>query len=72
MVAINRLVGLISDIAGKEIRLKHVVGPQGMRGRDPDNRLINEKLGWAPSASLRARHDSRAHHFCQSAALVGA
>lgn len=32
---------------------KHVPGPTGVRGRNSDNRLIQEKLGWAPSAPLR-------------------
>jgi len=54
MVSINQLAGLIADIAGKTIQLNHIEGPQGVRGRNSDNRLIQEKLGWAPSQTLRA------------------
>ncbi len=54
MVSINQLAGAIADIAGKTIHLNHIPGPQGVRGRNSDNRLIQEKLGWAPSQTLRA------------------
>lgn len=52
MVTINQLVGLVADIAGKTIHIDHVPGPLGVRGRNSDNRLICEKLGWAPSQPL--------------------
>lgn len=54
MVSINQLVDLVADIAGKTIEKNHVPGPLGVRGRNSDNRLIAEELGWAPSATLRA------------------
>jgi nucleoside-diphosphate-sugar epimerase len=54
MVSINQLVDLVADIAGKTIEKNHVPGPLGVRGRNSDNRLIAEKLNWAPSATLRA------------------
>ena len=54
MVTINQLVDMIADIAGKRIDKRHMDGPQGVRGRNSDNRLIRERLGWAPSQSLRA------------------
>jgi GDP-D-mannose 3', 5'-epimerase len=54
MVTINQLAGVIADIAGKTIHLNHITGPQGVRGRNSDNRLIQEMLGWAPSQTLRA------------------
>jgi GDP-D-mannose 3',5'-epimerase len=53
MVSINQLVDLVSDIAGKTIHKNHIDGPLGVRGRNSDNRLIEQKLGWKPSASLR-------------------
>ena len=53
MVTINQLAMMIADIAGKKINLKHTPGPLGVRGRNSDNRLIKEKLGWAPSQTLR-------------------
>eukprot|EP01037_Dinobryon_pediforme_P019299 gene19299-19695_t len=54
MVTINQLVDLVADIAGKKIEKNHIPGPTGVRGRNSDNRLIQEKLGWQPSQSLRA------------------
>lgn len=53
MVTINQLAGIIMDIAGKRVNLKHIPGPLGVRGRNSDNRLIREKLGWAPSQPLK-------------------
>jgi len=53
MVDINRLAQMIMEIAGKKLTIKHISGPLGVRGRNSDNRLIKEKLGWAPSRSLR-------------------
>ena len=52
MVTINRLAEIIMGIAGKKVRLKHIPGPLGVRGRKSDNNLIREKLGWAPSQPL--------------------
>lgn len=54
MVTINQLVGMVADIAGKTIEINHIDGPTGVRGRNSDNRLIAEKLGWAPSMTLTA------------------
>jgi nucleoside-diphosphate-sugar epimerase len=54
MISINDLSEMVMEIAGKRLSLKHMKGPQGVRGRKSDNRLIREKLGWAPSRSLRA------------------
>jgi GDP-D-mannose 3',5'-epimerase len=53
MVSINQLVDIVAEIAGKRITKKHIVGPQGVRGRNSDNRLIKEKLDWEPSMPLR-------------------
>ncbi|MGC9217042.1 NAD-dependent epimerase/dehydratase family protein [Acidithiobacillus sp.] len=52
MVTINGLAGMAMRAAGKKLLLQHIPGPLGVRGRNSDNRLIREKLGWAPSASL--------------------
>jgi nucleoside-diphosphate-sugar epimerase len=54
MVTINQLVDIVADIAGKRLRKKHIPGPLGVRGRNSDNRLIGQKLGWKPSATLRS------------------
>jgi nucleoside-diphosphate-sugar epimerase len=53
MIAINALAEMIMDIAGKELTIKHIEGPLGVRGRNSDNRLIYEKLGWKPTRLLR-------------------
>src|SRR5579862_324500 len=53
MVTINRLAEMIMEIAGKKLKIKHITGPLGVRGRNSDNRLIRERLKWAPSRSLR-------------------
>lgn len=53
MVTINTLAELVMDIAGKKLFLRHVEGPLGVRGRNSDNRLIQEKLRWRPSKPLR-------------------
>jgi nucleoside-diphosphate-sugar epimerase len=52
MVTINQLVDLIADIAGIEIKKKHVPGPQGVRGRNSDNTRLRQVLGWEPEISL--------------------
>jgi nucleoside-diphosphate-sugar epimerase len=52
MVTIDRLADLIMTIAGKAVEKLHISGPLGVRGRNSDNRLIREKLGWAPSQRL--------------------
>jgi nucleoside-diphosphate-sugar epimerase len=53
MVSIDKLVDIVSEIAGKNLKIKHIPGPLGVRGRTSDNTLIKEKLGWAPSQPLR-------------------
>jgi nucleoside-diphosphate-sugar epimerase len=53
MISINDLAAMTMDIAGKKLSIRHIEGPQGVRGRKSDNRLIREKLGWAPSRPLR-------------------
>lgn len=53
MISINDFAKLIAEISGKNITIKNIKGPEGVRGRNSDNALIQEKLGWAPSHSLR-------------------
>lgn len=49
MITINQLVEKVAKIAGKKININHISGPLGVRGRNSDNRLIKERLGWTPS-----------------------
>jgi nucleoside-diphosphate-sugar epimerase len=53
MVTINELAATVAEIAGKKLTFRHVEGPVGVRGRNSDNALIGEKLGWVPSESLK-------------------
>lgn len=53
MVTINQLAEITMDIAGKRLSISHIDGPLGVRARTSDNNLIKEKLGWAPSHTLR-------------------
>lgn len=53
LTTINDLYYLVADIAGIEIKLKHIDGPLGVRGRNSDNTLIQKHFGWEPSISLR-------------------
>mmetsp|Transcript_19853 Transcript_19853/g.24228 ORF Transcript_19853/g.24228 Transcript_19853/m.24228 type:complete len:96 (-) Transcript_19853:126-413(-) len=50
----NDLADLAIKLAGKDGKLahKHVPGPEGVRGRNSDNTLIKQVLGWAPSITL--------------------
>jgi nucleoside-diphosphate-sugar epimerase len=52
MVTINQLAEMVIGLSGKKLRIRHIRGPLGVRGRNSDNRLIREKLGWAPSRPL--------------------
>jgi nucleoside-diphosphate-sugar epimerase len=54
MVTINQLAEMIMEVAGKNLRLRHIPGPLGVRGRNSHNELIQKKLGWSPSQPLMA------------------
>ncbi|HAL57071.1 MAG TPA: NAD-dependent dehydratase [Bacteroidetes bacterium] len=53
MVTIDQLVQMVAVIAGKHLTIKHISGPTGVRGRNSDNKLIRERLAWAPSLRLQ-------------------
>ena len=52
MVTINQLVDTTAKVAGKSVEKNHIDGPLGVRGRNSDNTLIREKLGWDYSLTL--------------------
>lgn len=55
MVTINELADVITDISGKPgLTLRHVPGPEGVRGRNSDNTSLREVLGWEPEVELRS------------------
>ena len=53
MITINGLARLAMEVAGKDLRIRNILGPTGVRGRNSDNRLIQQRLGWKPSEPLR-------------------
>lgn len=54
LVTINELAQTAIAVAGKkDIELVHVEGPEGVRGRNSDNRKLREVLGWEPSIGLK-------------------
>jgi GDP-D-mannose 3', 5'-epimerase len=53
MVTINDLAHLVMDIAAKNLSIRYIAGPVGVRGRNSNNRLIERTLGWRPSRPLR-------------------
>jgi GDP-D-mannose 3', 5'-epimerase len=55
LISINDLVDMVSEIAGKRLKKRHVFDrPQGVRGRNSDNSRLREVLGWEPGVSLEA------------------
>jgi len=51
-VSMNGMMDMVKAYDGKTTPIKHIPGPEGVRGRNSDNQLILEKLGWAPSITL--------------------
>lgn len=68
MISINDFAKLIAEISGKNITIKNIKGPEGVRGRNSDNDLIQEKLGWAPSHTLREGITKTYHWIAEQAA----
>jgi nucleoside-diphosphate-sugar epimerase len=53
LVSINQLYSIVEEIAGIKCERKYdLSAPQGVRGRNSDNTMINEVFGWEPSISL--------------------
>jgi nucleoside-diphosphate-sugar epimerase len=52
MVTINGLARMVMAVADKKVSIRSIPGPLGVRGRNSDNRLIKEKLNWAPTEPL--------------------
>jgi len=73
LVTINQLVDIAEDIAGVKLKRNYNLGaPKGVNGRNSDNTLILEKLGWEPSIRLREGLE-KTYHWIESEMLkVGA
>jgi GDP-D-mannose 3',5'-epimerase len=52
LISINDLAKMVIQMSGKNLSIKNISGPTGVMGRCSDNKLIQEKLGWAPSRPL--------------------
>ena len=52
MVSINAFTKAIIQLSGKDLSIHNIEGPTGVRGRNSDNQLIQEKLAWKPTAAL--------------------
>jgi nucleoside-diphosphate-sugar epimerase len=68
MISINDFAKLIAEISGNKIKINNIKGPEGVRGRNSDNALIQEKLGWAPSHTLREGITKTYHWIAEQAA----
>jgi len=53
MISMNDLAKLAMSFAGKELEIKHIPGPEGVRGRNSENTLIRKVLGWEPQITLQ-------------------
>ena len=54
LVTINQLVDIVEEIAGVKLQRKYNLGaPKGVNGRNSDNTMILDRLGWEPSIRLR-------------------
>lgn len=62
MVSMNEMAEMVLSFENKKLPIHHIPGPEGVRGRNSDNTLIKEKLGWAPSMKLKV--SKRRTVFC--------
>lgn len=53
MISLNDFARMVIELSGKNITINNIEGPTGVRGRNSDNKLIQEKLEWAPSTPLK-------------------
>ena len=53
MVSINNYARIVMEVAKKDLDIVHIEGPQGVRGRNSDNTLMEQELNWTPGGSLR-------------------
>jgi nucleoside-diphosphate-sugar epimerase len=65
MVTINQLVETAAKVSGKEVQKIHIDGPLGVRGRNSNNDLIREKLGWDYSQTLGEGIHKTYNWICQ-------
>ncbi len=49
----NEMAEIIMTFDNKGMPIKHIPGPEGVRGRNSENAMILEKLGWEPTIKLK-------------------
>jgi GDP-D-mannose 3',5'-epimerase len=59
MVSMNEMAEIVLSFEDRKLPIHHIPGPEGVRGRNSDNTLIKEKLGWAPTMKLKVLSPSR-------------
>lgn len=63
MVSMNEMAEIVLSFETKQLPIHHIPGPEGVRGRNSDNTLIKEKLGWAPTMKLKVLYQLTYHFF---------
>ena len=53
MISINALAQMVIEVSGKDLKINNIHGPRGVMGRNSNNDLIEEMLGWAPNKPLK-------------------
>ena len=53
MVSMNDMAAVVMKLGSKDLPIRHIPGPEGVRGRNSDNTLIKQVLGWAPTTTLQ-------------------
>ena len=53
IISINDLANMIISISGKKLTINNIKGPTGVRGRNSDNKLLFDNIGWKPSCNLK-------------------
>jgi GDP-D-mannose 3', 5'-epimerase len=68
MVSMNEMAEIVLSFEDRKLPIHHIPGPEGVRGRNSDNTLIKEKLGWAPTMKLKVYHNLISFHlYCNNA-----
>ena len=71
MVTINQLVDTAAKVAGKEVHKMHIDGPLGVRGRNSNNDLIRENLGWDYEQTLEEGIRKTYEWICSQIDIIG-
>jgi GDP-D-mannose 3',5'-epimerase len=53
MVSMNEMVEIVLSFENKKLPIEHILGLEGVCGRNFDNTLIKKKFGWAPTMPLK-------------------